>query len=68
MEHFKGIIHQKKEQTKLELREKLEKARYNVNIDINIFISFLQNIFDELESLEYKVPDDTRVIVLCPMT
>jgi len=52
------------EQIKLELKEKLEKAKYDINIDINIFISFLQNIFDELESLEYRIPDDTRVGIL----
>eukprot|EP00833_Pecoramyces_ruminatium_P007340 jgi/Orpsp1_1/1181372/evm.model.c7180000076991.1 len=61
---LKSSFTKSKEQLKLELKEKLEKAKYNINIDINIFISFLQNIFDELESLDYKITDDARVGIL----
>jgi len=53
-----------KEQLKSELKEKLDKLKYDPNMDINIFISFMENIFDELEILNYNITDDARVGIL----
>ena len=53
-----------KEQLKLELKERLDKLKYDPSIDINIFISFMENIFDELEILNYNIPDDARIGIL----
>ncbi|ORX79352.1 hypothetical protein BCR32DRAFT_246436, partial [Anaeromyces robustus] len=50
-----------KEQLKTELKEKLEKLKFDTSVDINIFISYIENIFDELELLDHNIPDEAKV-------
>jgi len=49
---------------KLELKEKIENAKFNMDDDINIFVITLQNNFIELEKLDHYVTDNAKVGVL----
>lgn len=53
-----------KDQLTTELKERLNKIKYDPNIDIHIFLSYLKNIFDELDYLDSPIPDDVRVGIL----
>jgi len=53
-----------KEQIKAELKEKLKNIKFDPNIDVHIFLSFLENIFDELDYLDNPLADDVKVGIL----
>ncbi|OUM56158.1 hypothetical protein PIROE2DRAFT_19366, partial [Piromyces sp. E2] len=53
-----------KDQLKTELKEKLNQIKYDPSIDIHIFLSYLENIFDELDYLDSPIPDDVRTGIL----
>ena len=50
-----------KEQLKSELKTKIENLKYNTEIDINIFIAALENIFEELEYIDTPINDEIKV-------
>jgi len=49
---------------KLELKNKLDNLKYNTDIDINIFIADLQNIFDELEKIDNDIESNIKAGIL----
>eukprot|EP00833_Pecoramyces_ruminatium_P006363 jgi/Orpsp1_1/1180395/evm.model.c7180000073227.1 len=52
------------EQRRLDLRDKINNLKYDINEDIHIFISTLQNYIDDLENIEGDLPDNTKVGIL----
>ena len=49
---------------KLELKNKLDNLKYNPEVDINIFISGLQNTIDELEKIDNDIKSSVKVGIL----
>eukprot|EP00833_Pecoramyces_ruminatium_P010631 jgi/Orpsp1_1/1184663/evm.model.c7180000090451.1 len=52
------------EQRRLDLRDKINNLKYDINEDIHIFIFTLQNYIDDLENIEGDLPDNTKVGIL----
>eukprot|EP00833_Pecoramyces_ruminatium_P014527 jgi/Orpsp1_1/1188559/evm.model.d7180000065738.1 len=50
-----------KEQLYAEINEKLNNLKYDSVIDINIFITTLENLFDELEFINKSLTDEIKV-------
>jgi len=48
------------EERKLELKNKLENMKYNKENDISLFIEEMNNIFNELSSLEMEISDEKK--------
>jgi len=53
-----------KEQQKSELKSLLKNSKYDSEIDINIFLASLDNIFEDLEYIDSTVSDETKVGIL----
>ena len=49
---------------KMELKKKLDELKYDEEKDINIFMSELQNIIDDLEKLDGDMDSNTKVDIL----
>jgi hypothetical protein len=49
---------------KIELKENIENAKFNMDDDINIFVTNLKNDFIELEKLDHDVTDNAKVGIL----
>ena len=52
------------ERRRLDLRDKINDMKYNINEDIHIFISTLQNYIDDLEKIEGDLSDNSKVGIL----
>jgi len=49
---------------KIEINNKIEKMKYNTDIDINIFIANLQNLIDELEKVDNDLSSSSKIGIL----
>jgi len=61
---LKGTFTKSIEKRKLGLKEKIENTKFNMDDDINIFITTLQNDFIELEKLDHDIHDNAKVGVI----
>jgi len=50
-----------REHRKVDLKDKIENLKYNINDDIHIFIAMLQNLINELENIDGNIPNNIKL-------
>jgi len=61
---LKGTFTKSVRKRKIELKDKIDNAKFNIDDDINIFVTTLQNDFIELEKIDHDITDSSKVEVL----
>jgi len=64
MEFPSRFIHQKQASKKTGTQKKLEELKYDEDRDINIFMSELQNLIDDIEKMDGDMTNNIKVGIL----